>query len=506
MFRRDFLTYMSALATSAVVGGTAAPAVAGPMLGTARAFSISTLIRRARKLSKRPFEPRPQVGESWQALDYDQYRQIRFRREEALWRTPEDPYFAEFFPAGLYFPTPINIHVVEGGTARKVSFDVSLFDKAEEAPLIPEAEHAGFSGFRLVYDRKDTPGSQEFLVMQGASYFRAISEDQNYGLSARGLALNTAGPEPEEFPDFTDFWIEKPAEGAEHITVHALMDSPSVSGVYSFVVRPGTPTVIDVTAHIMPRKDLTHSGLAPLTSMFLFDETNRHRFNDFRPAVHDSDGLMIRNGAGETIWRPLGNHKSLQVSHFLDENPSGFGLMQRAQKFADFADLEAHYHKRPSLWIEPKGDWGRGAVTLVEIPADREIYDNIVAYWSPQGGINEESTLDYRMTWGDAAPGPRPVARVLNTRMGTRFSGGIIVAIDFESDDLIPEDYDEISKHIWTSNGSVTPGILQHNPDTGAPRLAFTFDPEGASSTELRAQLRHEGKMISEVWLYRWTA
>ena len=510
MFRRDFLASLSGLALSAGTGVPAAASAsvpAGPALGAGVPFSFDALIERARKLGQSAYRRRRKVGPSWQNLSYDQYRAIRYRRADALWYKPQTPYFAEFFPAGLYFSTPVNVHVVENDEARQVEFDLSLFDKTDIVPPMPAAEYAGFSGFRLAYDNGDQ-STQEFMAMQGASYFRSIAAGQNYGLSARGLTLNTGTAEPEEFPDFTDYWIEKPGENAGDARIYALMDSPSVCGAYSFLVRPGTPTVIDVSAHLIPRRDLEGVGLAPLTSMFLFDETNRHRFNDFRPALHDSDGLMIRNGAGETLWRPLANHTSLQVSHFLDNNPAGFGLMQRPQKYSDFADLEAHYHKRPSLWIEPGEDWGKGAVTLVEIPADREIYDNIVAYWSPQDGITGEHSLNYRMTWGDAAPAPvsQLLPRVLNTRMGNRFEGGIIAAIDFENDAMIPEDYSEITRHIWISEGTVSDGILQRNPETGGPRLAFTFDPAGASSAEMRAQLRHNGKMISEVWLYRWTA
>jgi glucans biosynthesis protein len=265
---------------------------------------------------------------------------------------------------------------------------------------------------------------------------------------------------------------------------------------------------MDVEAQLFAREGMDNFGLAPLTSMFLFDETNRDRFSDFRPAVHDSDGLLIRNGGGETIWRPLANPRDLQISAFLDRDPKGFGLMQRARRFGDFADLEAHYHNRPGLWVEPGEGWGSGAVTLVEIPADREIYDNIVAYWRPSAPLEpgQAHRMTYRLTWGaDSDQGSG--LRVLNTRMGERdFGPGYIIAIDFEDGPDVPDDLSEVTRLIRSSVGTVSEGVLQRNPETGGPRLAFTFDPGPETLAEFRVQLRRDGAPLSEVWLYRWTA
>ena len=292
------------------------------------------------------------------------------------------------------------------------------------------------------------------------------------------------------------------------MVVHALMDSPSVTGAYRFTVTPGSSAVMDVEATLFAREELSHAGLAPLTSMFLFDATNRHRFDDFRPAVHDSDGLLVVNGNGETLWRPLANPTRLQVSSFIDENPRGFGLMQRPREFSDFNDLEALYHKRPGLWVEPKGDWGRGSVTLVEIPADREVYDNIVAYWRPADPLRagQETRLAYRLTWGQDEPLPGGPARVLNTAMGDGWHSGQVVAIDFENDPIFDEGLDKIDIFVASPHAETSEGVLQRNPETGGPRLAFGFEPKDRSMVELRAQLRKDGAAASEVWLYRWTA
>jgi glucans biosynthesis protein len=503
MLRRNFLKSLTSFA--ALWSGAA---IAGPTVLDQRPFSRLDLAEEARKLAGNTYIPRKMVPQEWQDLTYDQYKLIWFNTHKALWRGTGSPFQVDFFHPGLYFPQPVEINIVEDGTAKRIGFDYALFDKTDNVPDLPIDDSLGYSGFRLRTEIEEPGIFQEFMVMQGASYFRAIAKGQHYGLSARGLALNTADPKGEEFPDFTKFWIERPAAGDDNIVIHALMDAPSVTGIYSFVVQPGTPTVMGVSAQIFARVELDHIGIGPLTSMFLFDETNRSQFDDFRPAVHDSDGLLVHNGAGEILWRALANPKSLQVSSFVDNDPKGFGLMQRPRNFSDFADLEASYHKRPGLWVEPGENWGKGSVTLVEIPADREIYDNIVAYWRPQtpipaGGAHK---FTYRLSWGGEPAVIKPVTRVINTRMGKRFSGGYIATIDFADHDVIPKDLSNITRHISASTGTVSDGVLQRNPETGGVRLAFTFDPKSKRSLGLRVQLMHEGHSISEVWLYRWTA
>ncbi|MCA0872457.1 glucan biosynthesis protein G [Seohaeicola saemankumensis] len=499
--RRSFLASGSALALASLAGPVRATSPEVP-------FSHDTVVAMARDLSRHRYLARKPVPQDWLDLSYEQYKSIWFRHDRALWHQTDRPYEVDFFHPGLYFPRPVQIDTVENGTARMVPFDLGSFDRTDKVPQLSEPEDLGFSGFRLRTEL-DQPGIRnEFAVFQGASYFRAIGIGEIYGLSARGLALKTADPMGEEFPDFTRFWLETPEPGQRNIIVHALLDSPSVAGAYRFDITPGPSCVMDVEATLFPRTDLTHLGLGPLTSMFLFDSTNRTRFDDFRPAVHDSDGLMIVNGNGETLWRALANPKTLQISAFGDNNPRGFGLMQRARKLSDFADLEALYHRRPGLWVEPRGDWGKGAVTLVEIPADKEIYDNIVAYWRPQDPIPAGSRHDfaYRLTWGQQAPIPANQPRVLNTSSGARESGGRIVTVDFEDHPLFDDGPEALTPHISSPHAEVSTGVLQRNPETGGLRLAFSFDPGERALVELRAQLRKGAEMASEVWLYRWTA
>ncbi|WP_306113621.1 MULTISPECIES: glucan biosynthesis protein [unclassified Roseovarius] len=507
MLRRDVLTGLLALAATPAIGGTEA-AEPGLQTGAPVDFDPSEVIELARARAARAYTPRPRIPEAWTSISYEDYRSIWFDTRNALWEDePETPLRLDVFAPGLYFPRPIHIEIVEGGKSRPVEFDLGVFDKTDKFPDLPIDETLDYSGLRLRAEL-ETPGIfTEFLTFQGASYFRAIGTGDIYGLSARGLAIDTAGPKGEEFPDFEAFWLEKPAPGTSDYVIHALLDSPSVAGAYRFTVTPGQPLVMEVEATLFPRAEMKHVGIAPLTSMFQFDETNRDRFSDFRPAVHDSDGLLIRNGAGETLWRPLANPRDLQISAFVDNGPQGFGLMQRARKFSDFADLEALYHRRPSLWVEPLEDWGRGSVTLVEIPTDSEIYDNIAVYWRPREDWQpgDERKLSYRLTWGDQNDYGNGV-RVLNTRIGAAFEDGIIVAIDFEDGADIPDDLDQVDKLINASAGEVTTGVLQRNPETGGPRLAFKFHPGDAPLVEFRAQLRRDGAPLSETWLYRWTA
>ncbi len=507
--RRSFLSI--ALSSTSLL---AFPAVASGLSKQDVPFSHAEIIARARALAAHPYTPRPSVPDDWLQQSYDDYKARWFNTRDALWSNTNRSYNIDYFLPGLYFPRAVQVHSVTEGQVEHQPFDITLFEASDRAPALSTEGHLGYSGIRLRTEFNAPNKKNEFCVFQGASYFRAIGADHAYGLSARGLALKTGDAEGEEFPEFTDFWLEAPAPGQLNMIVHALMDSPSVSGAYRFNIVPGTNCVMDVEATLFARTELPHVGLGPLTSMFLFDETNRHRFDDFRPAVHDSEGLLVKNGNGEVLWRPLANPKHLQISSFVDENPQGFGLMQRARKLSDFADLEANYHRRPSLWVEPIGDWGKGAVTLVEIPADKEIYDNIVAYWRPREpyAAGSEITLSYRLNWGEEPEMSLP--RVLNTASGEKIFGdpGRLMVIDFEAHPLFAgfvdgeDGEDLLDIHVSSPHVETSEGVLQRNPETDGLRLAFSFDPGERSHVELRAQLRKDGAPASEVWLYRWTA
>ncbi|WP_424933796.1 glucan biosynthesis protein [Amaricoccus macauensis] len=519
MNRRSILTSLLGLAAAGIGGGVASLVRAetvdprpGPQLGEeAVPFSLEGLHEIARELAGHGYDPVPEVPEAWRNLNYEQYRSIWYNSGRGLWQGSDRPVRVDMFAPGAFYTRPVEINIVSDGMARPMQFDFDLFKTGELLPAdLPMDDTLGYSGFRLRGNVADPGEYKEFLVFQGASYFRAIARGENYGLSARGLAIRTGDERGEEFPAFTRFWIEAPEPGAEVTVIHALLDSPSTTGIYTFEAEPGDVTRIAVRASLYPRTDIDHLGLAPLTSMFLFDETNRNRFDDFRPAVHDSDGLLMWNGNGEVLWRPLANPNGLQISNFIDENPKGFGLMQRSRNFSDFADLEALYHTRPSLWIEPGSDWGNGSVTLVEIPAEKEIYDNIVAYWRPRDTVasGERYDFSYRMFWGGEPILGRDVARVTNTRVGRNHHGpGIVVTVDFAAHEAFPDNPRDVAVVLNDNRGGVvSEGVLQRNPETGGLRLAFTFEPGDETTIEMRAQLLKDGQVISETWLYRWTA
>jgi glucans biosynthesis protein len=503
--RRAFVA--SALCSTTLSALPSLSAAASVQAG-AQPFHHDQVVARARALAQQAYSPRAEVPQDWLNLSYDQYKAHRFRVKDAIWAKTDHSYNVDLFLPGLYFRHAVQINTVAAGISRPFGFDMSLFDRDHIAPALSTTGALGYSGLRLRTELDVSGKKSEFCVFQGASYFRAIGIGQSYGLSARGLALKTGDPMGEEFPDFIEFWLEAPAPGQRSMVVHALMDSPSVTGAYRFTVTPGATTIMDVEARLFARTDLDHAGLAPLTSMFLFDRTNRDRFDDFRPNVHDSDGLLIRNGNAETLWRPLANPTHLQVSSFVDHNPRGFGLMQRSRRLDTFEDLEANYHRRPSLWVEPQGDWGKGAVTLVEIPADKEIYDNVVAYWRPHAPLpaGAELPLAYRLSWGGDPD--LELARVIDTAAGARIFGepGRLMTVDFEAHPLLDGDPDDIEVHLSSPHVETSPGVLQRNPSTGGLRLAFSFAPNAENHVELRLQLRRAGAPASEVWLYRWTA
>lgn len=470
-------------------------------------FDRALLEARAADVASRPhaLPPRPE-GEGRERLSFDQYRSIRFDPTAAIWGREDRSFAVDLLYPGFIFDVPVNINLVVGRTARRVLFTNERFSYGANVPLVTPAEdYTGYSGFR-VRARLNTPAHpDEFLVFQGASYFRAVAKGQVYGSSARGLAVRTARPEGEEFPAFTDFWIERPPEHAEQIVIHALLQSTSAVGAYSFTVRPGDETTVDVDVALFPRVELTAFGIAPLTSMFLFDASNRTRFDDYREAVHDADGLQILNGRGERLWRPLANPRALQISAFVDDNPQGFGLVQRKREFTDYQDAGAQFDRRPSLWIEPGAEWGPGHVELVEIPSPREVNDNIVAYWQPRTPLpaGEKRQLSYRLRFTNE-PLDDSLARVTSTRVGQslRTEGQRTFVIDFKGAGDIP---DNLVPEVWSSAGEVFAPRGELVPQTGVYRVTFELDPKREDLVELRTVLYSNGKPWAETWLYRWS-
>lgn len=481
----------------------------GEARANAQEFSADDVKRIAADLAKRAFaKPQIELPEPFGNLTAEQYRDIRFRPEQAIWRGQNIEYELQLFALGYLYDVPVEIWLVEEGVPRQLKADGTLFSIGPSLPDAPQTAPFGFSGFRIHGPINRADVMDEYAVFQGATYFRAVGRGELYGLSARGLAINTAKPPGEEFPLFRSFWIEKPAPGAPEIVVYALLDSPSTTGAYRFAIRPGPFTVMDVDATLYPRSEMPHVGLAPLTSMFLHGAAHRRVRNDYRSAVHDSEGLAILNGNGERIWRPLTNPRLLQVSAFMDKDPKGFGLAQRDRAFSSFEDLEAHYERRPTAWVEPKGNWGQGYVELIEIPADEEIHDNIVAYWKPAKPITPGNPYEfgYRLHWGDSIPVAWSGARVRQTRRGStgRKGDGVVFVLDFDGPALHEPELPVAQ--VSASAGTISNVVVRHHPAIEGVRCSFELQPGSADLIELRLVLKRMDRVISESWLYRWTS
>ncbi len=515
MQRRRALVASAALLGSGGLLSAAARAAGLKPLGAPRAFDYAQLKGRARALAAAPYRvPRTDLPADLARLDWDQYQAIRFRSDHALWADDTLRFQIKLFHLGLFFKRPVQVFELHDGQAQALAYDPAMFDYGQSG-LDGHRQPAdlGFAGFRVVVH---TAPEQDMVAFLGASYFRAVGGSRQYGLSARGLAVDTALPRPEEFPDFTEFYLERPAATSGTLVVYALLDSPSVSGAYRFAITPGEHTVMDVDAALYPRKTIERLGIAPLTSMYQAGENDRRMAHDWRPEIHDSDGLAMHSGQGEWIWRPLTNPTALRFNAFADHNPRGFGLMQRDRSFENYQDDGVFYDRRPSLWVEPRGAWGAGSVQLVEIPTVDETFDNIVAFWNPAAPVQpgQEMLWAYRLTWG-ADPAPRPaLAQCVATRTGL---GGVVgqkrkafswrFAVDFAGGDLALIDAKtEVVAVVSASRGRVE--LTSARPLASVRGWRAMFDVVPEASTEpitLRLYLRARGQPLSETWLYEWT-
>lgn len=481
--------------------------------GPAQPFSFERLIERAREMAREPYEPPTLAPESLGDLTYEQYRQIRFRPERAFW-TDRPGYQLRLFHTGSYYRQPVRVHLVQGGTAREIEYRPELFDFGPNAPPEGLPPQLGLAGFRVLYPLNGPGRLDDLLVFLGASYFRALGRGTRYGISARGLALNTGLGRPEEFPSFTAFWIERPLEAVEPLVVYALLEGPSVVGAYRFDVAARERTVMDVDANLFFRLDVEQVGIAPLTTMYYFGENDRAEVDDWRVQVHDSEGLAVWRGSGELTWRPLVNPSRLRLSVFADDNPRGFGLLQRDRRFASYEDLQARYDLRPNLWVEPKGAWGAGSVRLIEIPTPDETHDNIVAFWTPGAPVTagQELRFAYRLIWSLQPPLALGLAAVLGTRIGIaggptapeRLADWRRVVVDFGPatiDGVPPDMPPEVV--LECRNGTCSAALLQPNEAIGGWRVQFDVRPDSDDAVELRCLLTQGGRQVSETWLYR---
>lgn len=497
MQRRDFLA------------GAAAVALA-TRTGVARAqdapFSRSVVLDLARGLASKPYAaPTPAVPDPFASLSAADYAAIQFRPEKRFFVDPPTGFAVELLHTGFIYNVPVEISVVTDGVAQPIAYSPDFYNFG---PVPPPTDPSAlrFAGFRALRALNQPDQLVPFTVFAGASYFRAVSANQVFGLSARGLAIGTGEAEGEEFPFFRAHWIEEPRE--DRMVVHSLLDGPSACGAYRFTMRPGDPTTFDVEATIFARSEMAHIGFAPLTSMFLFDAKDRGEHDDYRLGVHDSDGLAMWNGSDERLWRPLHSPRLLQVSAFSDSGPRGFGLMQRERRFDQYEDLTNQFHRLPSLWVEPIGDWGRGHVVLIEIPSNDEIHDNIVAYWRPVEPIaaGSEVSLTYRLTWGWDVPDLQGLLKVADTLSGAGPDGRRRFVVDFAGEgQQTPIRASAVQLVAQANPGSIHDALISENPEVNGLRLQFDLDTDAADVVEMRIELRSGDRRIAETWVYRWS-
>lgn len=524
MQRRQFLKHAGTAFTA--LGLPALPlqllaadrAVGLRRLGRPQPFDYAWLKGRARALAEAPYQSHKRtLPAPVEALDWDQYQSIRYRQDHALWADAPGKFQAKFFHLGLYFHTPVRMYDVVDGKAQELAYDPAAFDYGKSG-----LRHAhlpkdlGFAGFRL-NTRADT--ERDFAAFLGASYFRAVGKEGQYGQSARGLAIDTGSGGPEEFPDFIAYYLEQPAADSDTVVVYGLLDSPSVAGAYRFAITNGDVLLMDVDAALYPRRTIERLGIAPCTSMYQYGENDRRMAWDWRPEIHDTDGLQLWTGSGEWIWRPLLNPRQLRFNMFVDDNPRGFGLLQRDRDFDHYQDDGVFYDRRPCLWVEPKSGWGRGSVQLVEIPTVDETFDNIVAFWNPaeKPQAGQELLYGYRLYWGAQAPASSPLAHCVNSFTGL---GGVVgrkrhyfswrFAVDFAGGELaaLAKANDlKVEAVLQLSRGKAE--IVSARPlhEIHGYRAMFDVVPpdESTQQIDIRLYLRGaDGRPLTETWLYQW--
>jgi glucans biosynthesis protein len=513
-----------------VLAGAVATVAVGPIgtsfaaprltLGEPVAFSFDTLKDAVRRIAESPYrEPTLPSPDIVSKIDYETWGKITFDTDYALFADGPGRFAVTFFHLGKFFPKPVKMHMIRGGEAREIIYDSRYFLMPADSPARQSPQGAGFAGFRVQEPRdgKLDWRKNDWVAFLGASYFRAIGGLFQYGASARGLALDTAvAGQPEEFPDFTRIYIAEPDSG-DAVTIYALLEGQSVAGAFKFVMTRGADVVMDIEQTLLMRRAVSRFGIGPLTSMYWFSETKKSTAIDWRPEVHDSDGLAMWTGSGERLWRPLNNPPRIITSAFGDENPQGFGLSQRDRVFDHYQD-GVYYDRRPTLWVEPVGNWGKGAVQLIELPTDDEIHDNIVAMWVPDKPATpgSEFNIRYKLHWVADEPRSANLARCVATRLGNggqpgqprpdgvrkfmvEFLGGPLANLPYG---VKPEMALQASRGIFTDYKIVEP-VPDGTP--GHWRAQFDLaDVEGDAPVEMRLTLTVDSKIVTETWLFQY--
>lgn len=490
-------------------------------------FDFAILQKMARELAAKPWQGAPgALPETLANLTPQAYNSIQYDAGHSLWNGQDDRQLdVQFFHVGMGFRRRVRMFSVDASRhqAREVHFRPELFNYNSAGVDTRQLEgqlDLGFAGFKAF--KAPEIARRDVVSFLGASYFRAVDDTFQYGLSARGLAIDTYANKPEEFPDFTAFWFETPKPEDTTFVVYALLDSASVTGAYKFTIHcEDKRVVMDVDSHLYVRQDVEQLGIAPITSMFACGNNERRMCDTIHPQIHDSDRLALWRGNGEWVARPLNNPQKLQFNTFVDENPKGFGLLQLDRDFSHYQDVIGWYNKRPSLWVEPLNKWGKGSVCLMEIPTTGETMDNIVCFWQPAEKITKGAALDfqYRLYWSAFPPVSTELAKVYATRTGMgSFPEGWApgehfpqqwsrrFAVDFVGGELKDAAAKGIEPVITLSNGQARQvEILYVEPFDGY-RILFDWYPTDDSTkpVDMRMFLRSQGQTLSETWLYQY--
>ncbi len=470
-------------------------------------FDPSMVTEAAGALSKQPFKAVPNdLPDAFRDLPYEQYAAIHQRPGTAIWAFENVGFALEPLHRGFIFSAPMQINLVADGKGRRIVYDPAAFDFGKLS--VPgNVGDIGFSGFRVLVQNGDL--FSEIAIFQGASFFRAVARGQNFGTMARAMSIKIADQRGEEFPAIRSVWIERPTLAANALVIHALISSESVAGAYRFTLRPGEATIIDTECTWFARAAVDNFGLATMSATHLFGAIDERRFDDLRPSVSEVTGLQILTGKGEWLWRPVANRNTLQISTFVDDNPRGFGFLQRDRNFDHYQDDDQHYEARPSLWIEPIGDWSAGGVELVEIPSDSETNDNIIGFWKPKQPLaaGSETSFAYRQFWCWDPPERPPLAITTQSRAGRGSSPKRRrFIVEFQGDILsLPQNAEAMKPKLDASPGSITLVRAFTSADKKTIRVLFELDPGNEIFSELRLVIEAAGNPISETWLYRWT-
>jgi glucans biosynthesis protein len=524
--RRVFITTGAIAGAQAIIPASSSRAQstppgrqqAQPQVPPPPRFGYDDVLRRARELATAPFQPTPPLPDQLAKLDFDAWRDIRFRSERAFPLGSGGAFRLELFHLGFLYKQPVTVNTIRDGIPTPIPYTANLFDYGHNKFDKPLPVNLGFAGFRLHYPLNDPRVFDEVIAFIGASYFRLLGRGQRYGMSARGLAVN-AGSQAEEFPFFREFWIESSEPGTDQMTIYGLLDSASATGAYRFDLYPAVNSVVDVTMNVFPRRGDVKISISPLSSMFFIGENDRRLPGDFRPQLHDSDGLLIHSGTGEWIWRPLRNPAQMEVSAFVGKDVRGFGLFQRDRKFDHYQDIDLAYELRPSYWVEPKENWGEGRVELIELPTPDEANDNIVVGWvsNDPPDPTKPMTSGYRITATLDLLRLSPNGRVVNTfQTEARALGSQEIAppgsrrfiIDFADGDLAYYQPDPALVELvpTTTTGKILRSFLMPNPHIQGFRAIIDVELDPGQSTDLRAFLRAGNRTLTETWTFPWKA